>query len=159
MATSIFFTLTNLIYLVPLTVRNFQAAHPDETVLIAAAAKARRTHDEQPVQYDPSWITARRAAVILTDKRLVCGDWDIPLDKIVYAEMVVFGSGILLKIGDDAKGHYQFGMQWTSAWQEQHVLKIKPSAEKLALSGFSVVLRVIVVGWLLLTIAQQLLNR
>jgi hypothetical protein len=159
MANGILFTITNLIYLVPLIVQNFKAAHPDETVLIAAASKAQRNHDEQPVQYGAGWVTARRAPVILTDKRLVCGDWDVPLEKVIYAEMVTYGSGVILKIGDTDKFHYQFGMQWTSAWQEQGVLKIKPSEEKLAMSTFSIVLRVVVFGWLLLTILQQFLNR
>jgi hypothetical protein len=136
-----------MVYLIPLQVRRFKNKNPDQQVFAAGATKARKMASESRIRFEPGWITSRRAALILTNDRLVCGSWEIPLTSIVSADLLrfrsLFGGGCVLKISTDSD-HYQFGLQYDPAWEEQTALKVTVTDEKIEYSIFSIVLRIIV---------------
>ncbi len=72
--------------------RRFQAAHPGETVLASDACKGFVSNRDKTVKQGADWVTAQRATLLLTDKRIVCGKWEIPLDIIVEAHLITFSS-------------------------------------------------------------------
>lgn len=148
--------ITNWLYGVPGKVARFERDNPDETVLAQGAVKAKRSADNQPVQYEPEWILARRGALILTDQRLVCDDWSISLERVKYAEAVTFGSGMVLKVADDTGTHYQFGLNRSAEWLEQTVLPLKRTDEAVTMSLFSLVLRVAIVVVPVIWLLQRL---
>lgn len=116
--------ISDWFYLVPLTMRKFQKNNPDETIHAYGAVKAHRHDTERPLAAY-GWRFARRGTLILTDKRFVCGDWEIPLDKVKYAEAVMFSSAFILKVADSSSNHYQFAVQKDPMWMNQSVLSIK----------------------------------
>ena len=155
-----FLGLMNAMYNVGGAVRRFMEQHPDEQILAAGASKARRMPEEKEVAYGAGWIVARRAPVILSDQRLMCGDWDILLAKIKYAEMMtlsgLFSKSLVIKVADDSGNHYQFGVQYDPAWLEQNALSFKQVEGKIELSLFSIGLRVVVFGYLAIKLLELL---
>ncbi|MAU10125.1 MAG: hypothetical protein CL607_09910 [Anaerolineaceae bacterium] len=160
MAKDFLLGLTNAIYNVGGAVRRFVEHHPDEQLLAAGAAKARRMSEEQDVMYGVGWMVARRAPVILSDHRLKCGDWDIPLAKIKYAEIMTIRSfiskGFVIKVADDTGNHYQFGVPYDTAWLEQDVLSFKQVESSMSYSLVSIGLRVVVFGYLAIKLMELL---
>jgi hypothetical protein len=103
-------------------------------------------------------VTARRAALILTTDKLVCGLWEIALSSIEQAQLVRFKSGLtrgfVLKVATTDGSHYQFGLQYDPVWENQTVLKFAPGDDKfirLKYSKFSIALRVIL--WIVILFA------
>ena len=162
MLTKFFRDLINLIYLVPLAVSRFKAQEPNSQVLAAGATKARRLDEDSQIQHEAGWITARRGALILTQDKLVCGSWQIPLSTISDATLLrtkgILGEGLVLKVSTTDGQHYQFGLPYDPAWENQTALKLHVTEGKIAYSKFSVALRVILgialVVWLIWLVAQ-----
>src|SRR5690606_26079041 len=66
----------------------------------------------------------------LTERAFYCGDWEIPINKLKYAEYVaipsVFGmKSIVIKIADNDGNHYQFSVKDIDEWRQQEVVKFK----------------------------------
>ncbi|GAB5492980.1 MAG: hypothetical protein Phog2KO_31950 [Phototrophicaceae bacterium] len=118
-------------YLTPIALNKFQKNNPDETIHAYGATKGQLHDSEQPLAAY-GWRSARRNTLILTDKRLICGDWEIQLNKVKYAEAVMFGSAIILKVADSSGSHYQFALQEAPMWFKQTVLPIKMSEEPVS---------------------------
>jgi len=157
--------LTNLIYLVPLAVRRFKAKEPGSQVLAAGATKARRLdEDSAEIQYEAGWITARRGALILTQDKLVCGSWQILLSNISHATLLrtraFLARALVLKVSTTDGQHYQFGLQYDPAWENQTALKLSITDGKIKYSKFSVAMRVILgialVVWLIRLVVRWL---
>lgn len=147
--------IANTIYLVPLQVQHFKAKEPHATILAVGATKAQKRDRDTELQYEARWVTARRAALILTTDKLVCGSWEILLSSIENAQLIRFKSGfakgLVLKVTTSGGSHFQFGLQYDPAWENQTVLKFVAGDGKLEFaplkySKFSIALRVIV--WL-----------
>ena len=103
---------------------------------------------------------ARRATLILTTDKLVCGSWEILLPSIEQAQLIRFKSGFakgfVLKVATSDGSHYQFGLQYDPAWENQTVLKFVAGDGKiefapLKYSKFSIAIRVIL--WLVILYA------
>lgn len=148
-------------YLSPITLNRFRKQHPDETIYVYGATKAHRTDSEKAVS-GTNWAFSRRSTLILTDERLKCGDWDIPIAKIKYAEASYFGSAIILKVADSSGNHYQFGLQKDDAWLKQSVIPVKLNDEPIKYSKTFSVLRVIIYTgfaiWLIASFMNAFLN-
>jgi len=148
-------------YLTPLTMNKFRNQYPDETIYAYGATKARKTDAEEAVS-GTSWAFSRRSTLILTNERLKCGDWDIPIAKIKYAGASYFGSAIILKIADASGNHYQFGLQKDDAWLHQPILPIKVTDEPIKYSKAISILRVIIyiglASWLIISFISAFLN-
>ena len=156
--------LTNLIYLVPLAVRRFKAKEPDSQILAAGATKARRLAEDSGIQYEAGWITARRGTLILTRDKLVCGPWQIPLSTISHATLlrtkVPLAKALVMKVSTTEGQHYQFGLRYDPAWENQTALKLSVTDGKIGYSKFSVAWRVVLaialVIWLIWLVVQWL---
>ncbi|MEL7433977.1 MAG: hypothetical protein AAFN11_08510 [Chloroflexota bacterium] len=149
--------LADWFYLVPFAVNRYRKAHPNETVLAYGATKAHRT-DQENVVKSYNWALSRRGTLILTDTRLVCGDWAIPLPKVKYAEVLTYGSGYILKAGDNEGNHYQFAIQQDLMWTEQTALSLKMSEEELRMGRTTRILRYVALGGVALWWVYQFFN-
>ena len=74
--------LVDLIYGTGRVRRKFELNNPNERVLAADASKCIVTTTNQDIQRGMDWVTSQRAVVMLTDQKIVCGKWTIPLDTI-----------------------------------------------------------------------------
>ena len=145
--------LVDLIYGTRRVTRKFQLDNPNEKVLAADASKGIVTTSNQDVQRGLNWVTSQRAVVLLTDTKIVCGKWTIPLDTISKAELLkinsLFGGGQVLKVQTTDEKFYQFGMQQNPEWTNQQRLPLTLENGHVRNSVFSVVVRIIAVAYLL----------
>ena len=111
MVSAFFRVVTNLFYLVPLRVKRFKTDEPNSQVLVAGATKARQFDKEVDVRYEAGWIGARRGTLILTDQKLVCGSWEIPLSTINSAVLLrvkaLFSKALVLQVATIDGHHFQ----------------------------------------------------
>ena len=152
--------ITDFIYGTEQIKLKFLTDHRDEKVLAADASKGIMTKEKNEVKRGFDWVTSQRAVVLLTDKRIKCGQWDIPLEIIKNAELVkihtTFGPGQVLKITTNEQDNFQFGMQMNKEWTEQKVLPLTLEKEKLKNSLFSIIIRLILVGYIIYWIIGKL---
>lgn len=145
--------IADLFYATQQAKKNFQLAHPDEQVLAADASKGIVTQGETAVERGFDWVKSQRAVILLTEKRIKCGKWDIPLETISAAKLVrvktLMGSGQVLKITTIDQTNYQFGMQWNPEWMEQKVLPLSLEKGKQKYSVYSIVVRLLLAGVIL----------
>ena len=149
--------LVDFIYGTKRVKRKFEQMNPDEKVLAADASKGIITAADQEIQRGVDWVTSQRAVILLTDKRIVCGKWSIPLDTVLNAHLIelhsLFGSGQVLKLQTTDNKNYQFGMQMNPEWTNQQVLPLVLEKGKVKNSAFSIILRLVIAGliiyWLL----------
>lgn len=98
--------------------------------------------------------------MLLTDKRIKCGQWNIPLEEIVSSELIkintTFGPGQVLKIATKDQNNFQFGMQMNKEWTDQDVLPLTLEKGKLKNSLFSMAIRLILIGYIIYWIIEKL---
>ncbi|MBQ7823898.1 MAG: hypothetical protein IJ338_06975 [Bacteroidaceae bacterium] len=132
--------------------RRFKAEHPNETVLASDACKGISPNQDKDVKGGSDWITAQRAVILLTDKRIVCGKWDIPLCSITDAHLIeyssLFSSGQVLKIQTENGKFYQFGMQKNPEWINQSALPLSLEKGQSTNSVFRFLFWLIILGYL-----------
>lgn len=145
--------VTDSIYGTGRVKKRFSTQNPNETVLAADASKGIMTKGNREVERGLNWAASQRAVVLFTDKRIKCGKWDIPLYSIESAQLVkintIFGPGQVLKLETKDKENYQFGMQMNRQWTEQDVLPLTLESGSVKFSVISIVLRLILVGYLI----------
>lgn len=152
--------ITDFIYGTERVRRKFLFDNPDEQVFAADASKGIMTKSDSDIERGIDWVTSQRSVVLLTDKRLQCGQWDILLKDIISSELLkintTFGPGLVLKITTKDQNDFQFGMQMNREWTEQNVLPLTLEKGKLKYSLFSVALRLIFLGYLIYWIFEKL---
>jgi len=120
--------LADFVYRTGQVRRKFELDNPNEKVLAADASKGIVTAANQDIQRGLEWATSQRAIVLLTNKKVICGKWTIPLDTIFDAKLFkinsIFGGGQVLKIQTEDGKNYQFGMQLNPEWTNQQVLPL-----------------------------------
>lgn len=145
--------LVDLIYGTRRVRRKYQVENPAETVLAADASKGIVTTANQDIKRGLDWVTSQRAVVLLTDKKIICGKWTIPLDTISTAKLVqinsLFGGGQVLKVQTTDDKNYQFGMQLNPEWTSQRQLPLTLEKGQVKYSPFSLIVRLIAVGCLI----------
>ena len=146
----------NFIYGTNRVVKKFQATHPHEKVIASSAVKAIKSTPKTEVDTGAQWIVSKRTVAILTDKRIKCGDWDIPLETITSSELIPFSGliskGQLLSISTTNNEGFQLGMQLNKDWLNQEPLNLQYVSKKLKTSTFSWVMRgvlIVYVGYLI----------
>lgn len=153
--------IVDIIYGTERTRRNFERDNPNEKVLAADASKGIMTTTNQEIQRGLDWVTSQRAVVLLTDKNLVCGKWTIPLDTISTAKLLkinsLFGGGQVLKVQTIDNKNYQFGMQLNPEWINQQQLPLILEKGQVKNSAFSIMVRLIVFGYLIYWIYEKFL--
>ena len=156
---SIINSIINIIYGTKRAVNKFKLAHPDEKVIAASGVKGVKSTPKSEVDTGAKWIVSRRAVAILTDKRIKCGDWDIPLSTINSAELInlrgLISKGQLLNISTVDKVGYQLGMQLNKDWLNSEHLKLEYVNKKIKISTFSWVMRIALVFYLAYLIYER----
>jgi len=151
--------LVDLIYGTKRVRRKFQLANPNEKVLAADACKGIVTTSNQDIQRGLDWVTSQRAVVLLTDKKIVCGKWTILLDTITSAKLIkinsLFGGGQVLKVQTTDKKSYQFGMRHNPEWTNQQSLPLTFEKGTVKYSVFSIIIRLIAIGYLIYWLYQR----
>lgn len=132
--------------------RKFEQENPNEKVWVANASKSIQTAQDQEIQRGLDWVLAQRAVILLTDKRIVCGKWNIPLDTITSARLLKFdslsGGTQALKIQTSDQKNYFFGMQSNTEWTLQQRLPLIPEKAQLKFSKFSIIIKFIAMAYL-----------
>jgi hypothetical protein len=151
--------LVNLIYGTSRARRKFERENPNEKVLAAGASKGIVTTSNQDIQRGLDWVTSQRAVILLTEKKLVCGKWTIPLEAISKAQLLkinsLFGGGQVLKVQTTDGKNYQFGMQLNHEWDNQQQLPLTIEKGQLKYSAFSMIIRLIAIGFLIYLIYER----
>ncbi len=90
---------------------------------------------------------------MLTDKKIICGKWTIPIDTISTAQLLkinsLFGAGQVLKVQTSDNKNFQFGMQLNPEWTNQQLLPLTLEKGQVKNSAFSIVVRTIAIGYLI----------
>jgi hypothetical protein len=152
--------LVDLIYGVGRTKANYLKNNPSEKILAADGSKGITTKGDEGIERGLDWVTSQRAVVLLTDKKVKCGQWDIPLENIASAQLLkinsVFGPGQVLKLKTKDDTHYQFGMQFNPEWTDQKVMPLKLEKGQVKTSTFSLVVRLILIGYIIYWLLRTL---
>lgn len=145
--------IVDLIYGTARISRKFELNNPNEKVWAADASKGIATKTNQEVQSGFDWISSQRAVILLTDKKIVCGKWTIPLDTISKAQLIkinsLFGAGQVLKIQTTENKNYQFGMQLNPEWTIQQKIPLALEKGQVKHSSYSIIIRLIIVVFFL----------
>ncbi|WP_413532329.1 hypothetical protein [Empedobacter brevis] len=151
--------LVDLIYGTGRIRRKFEYNNPNEKILAADASKSIMTTSNQDIQHGFDWVTSQRAVVLLTDNKIVCGKWTIPLETISTAKLLkinsLFGSGQVLKVQTTDDKNYQFGMQLNPEWTNQQRLPLTLEKGQVKHSAFSIIVRLLVVGYLIYRLYER----
>ena len=152
--------IINFIYGTRRIRREYSTENPDEKILAADASKGILSKGDNDVKRGLDWVTSQRAVVLLTDKRIKCGQWNIPLEEISSSELIkistTFGPGQVLKISTKDQNHFQFGMQMNKEWTDQKVLPLTIEKGKLKTSFFSIAIRLILIGYIIYWAIEKL---
>lgn len=150
---------TNLLYLVPLKIKRFERKNPNEQVILAEAAKAREMNEDSKPGFGFGWAFARRNVLILATDGLHCGNWFIPLSSISDATMIRAATGAILKIRTIDMKHYQFGLNYDTAWEEQSILPLNMERAEFQFSIASLLVRFFLVGILTWSIINDYMQQ
>ncbi len=139
----------------------FAKENPRETVLASDASKALLSKGTGKIRWGVDWVTAQRAVVLLTDKRIKYGYWDIPLDEVEEARLYevnsLFGTGQIIKITTNDNYNFQFGMKRNYEWTDQSVLPVTLVKRKMKYSLVTMISRVILIGFLVYIVSEKIL--
>ena len=145
--------LVDLLYGTYRVKKRYELEHPDETVLAADACKGIVNSSDRELERGLDWVGAQRAVILLSDEKIVCGRWTIMLDDIETAQLIkinsLFGGAQVLKIQTKDDRYYQFGMQTNPDWTRQTALVLLVEKGQLKYSTFSIVVRLLLIGYLL----------
>jgi hypothetical protein len=144
-------------------IEEFKSKHPDEDVIVASGTTGRKMNEEENFSLSLSWLSSRRAALILSKTALYCQDWVIPLDKLKYAEITILptvftAKVLIIKVADSSGNHYQFGVNDVEDWLAQDVISFKRQKVSLAYSIYNWSLRFLLIGTVILWLSI-ILNR
>ena len=64
----------------------------NEIVISSDASKGIFTKQNNNITRATDWIVSQRAVILLTEKQIVSGKWQIPIDNISYATLVKINS-------------------------------------------------------------------
>lgn len=105
-------------------------------------------------KYGPNWITSRRGSLKVFDDHFECGNWRIDYSEIKNAALYSFRSfflripGYILTV-DTEDRTYHFGLNgWGRFWKSELPFDAKREKGKLGFTWFSIVVRLILVGYI-----------
>jgi hypothetical protein len=153
--------LTDFLYGTNRVKSRFSSQYPDEIVLAADASKGIKTTGDLEIKRSANWVTSQRAVVVLTDKRIKSGKWDIPLVDIEASQLVkintTFGPGQVLKVQTKNNEYYQFGMQLNPEWTNQSTLPLTIEKGNIKYSVFSIIVRVALIGYIIYLVVGKII--
>ncbi|MCI2230405.1 hypothetical protein MC378_14595 [Polaribacter sp. MSW13] len=131
----------------------YELSNPNEKVFASDASKGIITNSNKDIVRGTNWVTSQRAVVMLTNSKIICGKWNIPINEIQSSQLIkinsLFGGGVVLKIQTGNNENYQFGMQINPEWIEQKVLPLTFENGKVKYSIFSIIIRILAIGYLI----------
>ena len=105
-------------------------------------------------KYGPSWVISRRGSLEVFDDHLECGDWHIAYSEINNAVLCSFRSfflripGYILTV-ETENGTYHFGLNGRGRfWKGELPFAARRERGRLGFSWFSIVIRLILVGYI-----------
>ena len=105
-------------------------------------------------KYGPNWVTSRRATLQIFDEHLKCGNWTVQYAEINNAVLYSFRSfflripGYILTI-ETSDRTYHFGLNgWGAFWHGDLPFEATKEKGKLSFSWFSIVVRLLLFGYL-----------
>ena len=120
--------LNNFLYATNYRIRSTGSKYDSEVILAAGAARSVVLRLDSDPSMKPKLIKKWRGVLILTDQKLICGDWAIELSEIREAAIVrirkFFGRIHILKIKISEELGYQFNIPFDRAWEEQSVIDV-----------------------------------
>lgn len=103
-------------------------------------------------EYGMSWVTARRATLVVHEDRLQCGDWNIPYasisEAILFRTRQMFIPCYILKIRT-ASDAYQFGLNPSKFWKGSLPFPVVRQKGRLQYSKFSIIMRIVLAAALI----------
>ena len=154
--------LVDLIYGTGRIKSKYLNENPTETILAADGSKGIVTTDNENIQRGLDWVTSQRAVVLLTDKKLICGKWIIPLENIKAVQLLkihsLFGAGQVLKVQTDTEENFQFGMQINPEWTKQQALPLTLEKGQVKNSAFSIIVRLVLIGYLIYWLYERFIQ-
>ena len=151
----------DLIYGVRRTKKIFRSKNPLETIYASDGSKSILTSDTKVIERGMEWVTSQRAVVLLTNKRIICGKWSIPLIDISEAQLLkvrsLFGAGQVLRVRTN-DANYQFGMQLNKEWTNQNILPLTIEEGKIKISPFSKIIRFVLVAYLIYWLFEKFIQ-
>lgn len=111
------------------------------------------TAEGDQMEHGPNWLRSRRARLKVFDDRLECGDWILPFSDIREAVLfricsTLFIPGYVLRVQTEQRT-YHFGLNAGSFWKGELPFAVKRETGKVGHSAFSIVLRVMLLGYLI----------
>jgi hypothetical protein len=132
--------------------KRYEQLNPEERVIVADAAKGIITDQNENVSRGANWAVSQRAVLLLTQHKLICGKWTIPIAQIASCQLLkvksILSEGAILKISTIDGINYQFGMQLNPEWAAQQVIPLSFEEAKIKHSAFSISIRVLLFGYL-----------
>lgn len=151
--------LVDLLYGVKRVQKQFESNNPSETIYVANGSKGIMTSGNQDIKRGIDWIASQRAVILLTNKRIICGKWSIPLDNISEVKLLkvnsLLGAGQILKVSTKDNDNYQFGMQVNPEWIHQKILPLTVEKGKIKYSIFSIALRLFLVVYFIYWLIEK----
>jgi hypothetical protein len=105
-------------------------------------------------RYGPNWVLSRRAFLKVFEDHLECGDWRIDYTDITDAVLCSFRStflripGYILTVATSERT-YHFGLNgWGEFWKRDLPFAVRREQGKLGFTWFSIVVRLILFGYI-----------
>ena len=153
----------DLIYGTSRKKKNYELSNENDKVFASDASKGIITKGNVDITKGTNWVNSQRAIILLTKSRIICGKWIIPIEEIESSELLkissLFGDGMVLKIQTKDNINYQFGMQLNPEWTEQQILPLNLEKTKIKYSPFSIIVRLIAIGYLIFWIYNRVLGQ
>lgn len=133
--------LLNTMYWVSHSVDQVKSKYPEADIVAAGGTKARRFEPGEEITLRGyNWMLAYRGAVILTDKAVICGPWEIPLSEITAATLTPFAGNftqnLMLQITTYRDEKYVFGLGYDPAWINQNVLDMEVKEQRVFIGAY-----------------------
>ena len=145
--------VTNFIYNTKSKRKHFSESFPNEKIILCDASKAVKLKRDKNPEYGKEWVIAKRCALLISEKQIIAGNWNINISDIKEAEVIkfgtIYGKGMVLKINTNNNEYYQFGLQYNKVLEEQNIITINIKKQELKLSIFSLLIRLLALGFLL----------
>lgn len=117
--------------------------------------------DGDQLRTGPKWLLARRATLKLYDDHIECGDWRIDYAEIREEVLSSFRShllripGYVLAIRTDA-ATFHFGLNGWAYWKGELPFPVRREKAMLRMSPFSLIVRLLAVGYLAYLVWRRL---
>ena len=109
------------------------------------------SREEAEPRYSHNWVASKRAWFKVFEDRIECGSWTIPFSEVkeavIYNAKQMFIPVQILQVVTE-QGNFQFGFNPWATPTKHLALNMRQEEVRLKYSPFSIVVRVLVLGYL-----------